>query len=104
MFGKNTSINSLATRKQLLIAESNLNRVRLIQDLKTISSGCNDIARHARSWKGVSDCAISLMTAFDGYHPRKESRHHTHSSWGETLTSGVRLVTALWQQFHSRKR
>ena len=104
MFGENTSIDSLTTRKLLLIAESNLNRDRLIQDVKTISSGCHEIARYARSWQGISDCAISLMTAFDGHHHRKESRHHTHSSWGDTLSSGTRLITALWCHFRPPAR
>ena len=104
MFGKDTSVSSLTARKQLLIAESNLNRTRLLQDWKSVASGWSDISQRTQSLRGIASCALSLLEAGDPPSTRTRSRVSERSSWGDILIPGTRLASDIWQHFHPRNR
>jgi hypothetical protein len=53
MFGKNARMNTLATRKQLLLAESELNRARLIRDMAELSAGVRTLTGRAKSFTSI---------------------------------------------------
>ena len=61
MPGKNPCLNPLASRKQLLIAESELNRAQLVQEWRAISGEVHALAIRARTISSIVSVGASLV-------------------------------------------
>jgi len=81
-------MNALAARKQLLIAESEINRSLLIEDLERATAVASVTA-------GVGILAWLIGRK---HHAPSEER----SSWWKHLTKGAGIVGTLWKIFGKR--
>jgi len=100
MSGKQTILSPLELRKQLLIAESEINRTRLRQDWQVLAGELTLAAERARSLNTMTSSLVPLIAA--GLATFTRSRTKTPSagiSWLQKATTGVRLVSSLWQLF-----
>ena len=61
MFGKKPRLNPLESRKQLLIAESELNRAQLVQEWQTMADGVRSVTDRARTISAIASTAASLI-------------------------------------------
>ena len=61
MFGKKSHVTPLELRKQLLIAESELNRAQLVQDWQAVADGVRSAADQARTLSSVASAAAALV-------------------------------------------
>ena len=61
MSGKNPRMNSLESRKQLLIAESELNRAQLVGDLAALTDGVRTLADRAKSFGSIVSSTAVLV-------------------------------------------
>ena len=73
MFGKSSRINPVASRKQILIAESQLNRARLVQDWQTLTGEVHALADEARTIRSVVSAAASLVTGLAALRRKKSA-------------------------------
>ena len=62
MFGEARQLGPLETRKRLLIAESELNRIRLSQEWQTMADGVHNLADRAKTM-GAWASAVALLGA-----------------------------------------
>jgi hypothetical protein len=97
-------MNPLESRKQLLIAESELNRSQLVGDMETLTAGVRALTDRARSF-GVIASSVALLAAGYATLKRGESVDSTvkPSLW-RTIRKGVGLISTVWLAFRSRRR
>ena len=95
----------LKSRKQLLIAESELNRAQLVQELETIKDKVHSLANQARTISSLASVATILITGFASLRRKKESAPAAEKpSWLQTIVKGAGLVSTVWQTFRSQSR
>ena len=102
MFGKRPRISPLAARKQLLIAESEINRVRLVQEWQTVAEEAGRVVHRAKSFKGMATSMLSLVAAVGAFTGRPPAPAAGKSSWLQKISSGVRLASTVWLMFRAR--
>ena len=104
MSGKKPRLNPLASRKQLLIAESELNRAQLVQDGQAVVDGVHAVANRARTLGSVAATVASLVAGFASFRRQKSAPAVEKPSWLQTLLKGAGLLATVWQAFRSPGR
>lgn len=104
MFGKNPRLNPLELRKQLLIAESELNRVQLVQEWQTMADGARSLADRAGTSGSLVSAAASLMAGLASFRHSKPVNAEAKCPWLQTLLKGASLVSNFWLAFRSPDR
>jgi hypothetical protein len=100
MFGRKPQLNELELRKQLLIAESELQRSLIREDFRALEETVRSIALTGKSALSVistTAAAAAGVTAFAG-----SLRRNRGSSWISKLFSAGKLAASLW--FAARPR
>jgi hypothetical protein len=97
-------MNPLASRKQLLIAESELNRAQLVQELQTISDKVRSLANQARTISSIASTAATLIAGFASFRRKKSASADEKSSWPKKILKGAGLISNLWLAFRSQGR
>jgi hypothetical protein len=103
MPGKNPCLNPLASRKQLLIAESELNRAHLVQEWRAISGEVHALAIRARTISSIVSVGASLVAGLAALR-RKNSAPAEKPSWLQFILKGAGQVSALWLAFRAQTR
>ena len=102
MFGKYSHVSSLKSRKQLLIAESELNRAQLSAEWQTMSHGVRDLAHRVKimgAWASAAALLVAGITALR----RDSTRSGTvKSSWFQKILKGASLVSSLWPALRTK--
>lgn len=96
MPGKTSHLNPLESRKQLLIAKSELNRAGLSQEWQTMAHGVREYAHWAKSiavWASSAALLVAGVTALRRGPPRTGA---AKSSWFQKILEGSRLASTLW--------
>jgi hypothetical protein len=103
---KNSSLNSLQTRKKLLLAESELNRAELVHELKMVKNEVAHIKKQVRTFGSIASSAALAATAFSLFRKRRaeSSNGSGKSSWLSTALAGARLGTSLFLKIKSMLR
>ena len=104
MFGKNPCLNPLMLRKQLLIAESELNRAQLVQEWQAMSDGVRSIADRARTISSIASTAASLIADLASFRRKKSAPTAEKPSWWQTLLKSSGLILTVWQAFRPQGR
>ena len=104
MFGKNPRLNPLESRKQLLIAESELNRVQLVQEWQTMADGVRSVADRARTISSVASAAASLIAGLASFRRGKPVDAGAKPSWLKTILKGAGQISTFWLAFRSQGR
>jgi hypothetical protein len=99
MFGKNPRLSPLKSRKQLLIAESELNRAQLVQEWHVMADGVRLVADRASSISSVASAAVSLIAGLAALRRARPAPAPRKPSWWQTLLQGVQLAGSLWSEF-----
>lgn len=90
-------MNALETRKRLLVAESDLHRTRLVEDLVAIKIGARSVAGRARSIGAFVSSAAVLVAGLVAVRRRKAEKPAAAApSWLRTIIEGAGLVSTLW--------
>lgn len=98
-------MNPLTPRKQLLIAESELNRAQLVQELETIRDKFHSLANQARTVSSLASAAATLIAGIASFRRKKESASDAEKpSWLQTVVKGAGLISTVWQTFRSQSR
>jgi hypothetical protein len=97
-------MNPLETRKQLLIAESELNRAQLVQEWQMVADDAHALARKASiiaSWVSI---AASLVAGLAFLRRKKSAPAAEKPSWLQTILKGAGLVSTIWSAFRPQGR
>ena len=103
MFGTRPHVNPLAARKQLLIAESELNRAELLQDCQALAVGGRDLIRQFSSIGSMASSTMSLVAGLTAFAGGNSKPAVAPSSWLQKILSGVRLASTIWLLFRARR-
>jgi hypothetical protein len=104
MFGKTPEMNALALRKKLLLAESELNRAGMVEDLNAISLGLRGVADRAKKYSSVALSASLLIAGLTYFWRIKSAPANKKPSWWQLLLKGAKLGATLWTEFRPRPK
>ncbi len=94
-------MNPLESRKQLLIAESELNRAQLVQEFKTVAAAVHSLASQAKTIRSFASAAATLVAGIVSFRPKKAPAREKTSGW-QTLLKGAGLAGSLWSELRAR--
>jgi len=104
MFGKNPRMNPLESRKQLLVAESELNRAQLVQEWQTMADGVRSVADRTRTVSSLALAAASLIAGLGFFRRTRSAPGDERPSWWQTILKGAPLAGSLWSKFRPRPK
>jgi hypothetical protein len=104
MFGKKSHVTPLELRKQLLIAESELNRAQLAGDMTALTEGVRTLTDRAKSFGSIASSAAVLMAGLASFRRGKPADAGAKPSWLQTILKGAGMVSTLWLAFRSQGR
>jgi hypothetical protein len=102
MSGRTPRLNPLESRKQLLLAESELNRIQLAGDMAALTAGVRTLADRAKSFGSIASSAAVLVAGLAAFRRVKTVDAEAKPSWVQTILKGAGLVSTFWLAFRSR--
>jgi hypothetical protein len=102
MFGETSHISPLECRKQLLIAESDLNRAQLSEGWQMMAQGVRDLARRTKTIRGWASSAALLLAGVTALRRSPLVPATAKSSWFQKIVSGARLASTVWFALRAR--
>jgi negative regulator of sigma E activity len=97
-------MNPLESRKQLLIAESELNRAQLVQEFQTMTDEVNSLAHQARTITSFASAAATLVAGVVSFRQKKTAPAPEKPSWLRIIVQGAGLAGSLWSDFRARSK
>jgi hypothetical protein len=97
-------MNPLESRKQLLIAESELNRVQLAGDGAAVTAGFRALTDHAISFGSIASSAAALVAGLLAFRRGKPLDAGAKPSRLQTVFKCAGLISTIWLAFRSRNR
>ena len=102
MSGKNPRLKALESRKQLLIAESELNRAHLLHELDTMAVEIHGLANQAKTINWMASAAALLISGLSSFRSKNSAPGAERSPWWQTILKGAGVVSSLWSEFRSQ--
>ena len=102
MSGKTAHLSPLELRKQLLIAESELNRAQLCEEWQTMRHGARDLARRAKTIAAWASSAALLVAGVRALRRGPPAPRTAKSSCFQKILNGARLALSIWLAFRPR--
>lgn len=103
MFGKDSDLNPLESRKRLLIAESELNRTRLVTDMTALAGDARALVDRANSFVPIASSAAALVAGLSALQRGQAAVNgNGKPSWLPGILRSVGLVSTVWLAFRSR--
>jgi hypothetical protein len=102
MFGKETRLSPIEARKQLLIAESEINRLRLLEEWQALSDELGRLAERARSFDSMSSLITPLLAGLTSFSNNKPADEAPKRSWFRNIVVGARLTSTIWRALRRR--
>jgi hypothetical protein len=104
MFEKNSRLNPLELRKELLLAKSELNRVQMLADMAGLSADIRALSDRARSFDSIASSAAVLMSGLGAFRRGKPADGDAKPSWLRTVLKSAGLVSNLWLALRPKGR
>ncbi len=94
-------MNPLASRKQLLVAESELNRAQLVHEWRIVKGEVHALAEQARTVRSIASAVATLVAGLSNCRRQAASPAAEKPSWLQTLLKGAGVVGTFWQTFRA---
>jgi hypothetical protein len=104
MSGKNPRLSPLESRKKLLLAESELNRARMMEDLAALTAAVHTLGDRAKSYGAIASSAAMLVSGLAAFRRSKPTDTDAKPSWLRTVFKGAGLVSNLWLALRPKGR
>ena len=104
MFGNNPHLNALQLRKQLLIAESELNRAQMVENLAALAAGARTLASRTKSFGLVASSAAVMVAGLAAFQRGKPADSGAKPSWLQSVLKGAGLIANVWLACRSPDR
>jgi MprA protease rhombosortase-interaction domain-containing protein len=102
MFGNKPPVNSLESRKQLLVAESDFNRAQLAEEWVELANHVHSLTDRAKKLGSIASAAALLVTGLAAFHRRKSASAGAKRSWLQTILKSAGWVSTMWLAFRSQ--
>ena len=97
-------MNPLESRKQLLIAESELNRTQLVGEMAGLTAGVRALTDRAQSSGLIASSAALLVAGLAAFRRGKSGSAGVKPSWLQTMLKRAGMISTLWLRFRSQRR
>ncbi len=104
MSGKNPRLNPLQFRKQLLLAESELNRALMLDGLAALKADLCLLTDRARSFGSIASSGAALVAGLAAVRRAKPAPAGARLSWLRLILKSAGLLSTLWLAFRSFSR
>jgi hypothetical protein len=104
MFGNHPRLNPLAARKQMLIAESDLNRALLAGEVSALTMGLHAFATRAKTFGSIASAAALLVGGLAAWRRGSEPDAVAKPSTLQTILKLAGLLPPLWQALRPQAR
>lgn len=104
MYGEITDMNPLHVRRQLLIAESELNRAELCKEWQTMAGGVRGLAGRAKALGSLAATFAVVVVGLTTLRRGKPGAASNKLSWLSSAIKGARLILTAWLAFHPPSR
>jgi hypothetical protein len=102
MFGKTSHLSPRELRRQLLIAESELNRAQLSGAWQDMTRAVRDSASRAKTIAAWASSAALLVAGVTALRRGPPAPGAAKSSWFKRTLNGARLAWTIWMAFRPR--
>jgi hypothetical protein len=103
MPGRGPSLSPLAARKQLLLAESEINRALLLREFQTLGGGVRSLSDQAKSLATILSTILLLASELLRFSNRKVEAPGSRPSWFRRIARGANLAITLWLALRAKK-
>ena len=97
-------MNLLETRKQLLIAESELNRAEMLEEMAALTVGVRTVTDRAKFFGSTASAATVLITGLAAWRRGRSGVRNARLSWLQTILKSSDMVSTLWLMLRSQRR
>jgi hypothetical protein len=104
MSGPNPRLSALQAQKQILVAESELNRAQLEQDWRTLADEVHALAAETRTIRSFVGATTSLVAGVASFWRKKSPPATAKPSRLQTLLASAGQISALWALFRPAAR
>jgi hypothetical protein len=104
MFGKKNQLSPLESRKQMLIAESEINRTQMIQEWRAAVNDVHALAAQARTITSYASAGAVLVATLASLRRSPASSAGVKSSWLQTVVKAAKVAGSLWLAFRARPK
>jgi hypothetical protein len=91
----------LESRKQLLIAESELNRAQFVQEWRMVKGEVHALAEQARTVRSIASAVATLVAGLSSCRRQAATPAAEKPSWLQTLLKGAGVMGTFWQTFRA---
>jgi negative regulator of sigma E activity len=102
MPGKMPRVNPLQLRKELLVAESELNRAQLIEEWQAMTVGVRTFGARVKTVGSVASVAALFVAGVSAFRRGRASSNGANASWLQTALKGAKIATSIWLAFRAR--
>jgi hypothetical protein len=96
------TIGEKRSRKQLLVADSELNRAQLSQEWQTMTLGVANLGHRAKTMAAWASSAALLAAGVSTLRRGPVALGNVKSSWVQNILGGARLGSTIWFAFRNR--
>jgi hypothetical protein len=97
-------VNPLQLRKELLVAESELNRDLLIEDWRAMTEGVRGFGVRVKAVSSLASAAALFVSAVSAFRRSRAASNGGKFSWLQTALQGTKIVSSVWLAFRARGR
>lgn len=97
-------MNPLELQKQLLIAESELNRAQLVQNWQTMANEVRTLAHQAKTISSIASATATLIAVLSSFRRKNAAPASEKSSGWQAILKGTGLISSLWSEFRPQGR
>lgn len=102
MFGKDSRVNPLESRRRLLVAESEINRVQLVGDMAALTAGFRTLTDRAKSFGSIASAAAVLVAGLAALRRGRSGSADVKPAWWQTILKSAGMVSTLWLAFRAK--
>jgi hypothetical protein len=96
-------MSPLASRKKLLIAESDLNRAQLAQEWRAMADNAQALAYRAGTIRSLASMSLTLVASLLSLRQKSDAPAPQKTSWLQTILKGAQLAGSFWSEFRTPK-
>ncbi|HTD65153.1 MAG TPA: hypothetical protein VK846_01315 [Candidatus Limnocylindria bacterium] len=97
-------MNTLQLRKELLIAESELNRAQLMEEWHALAYGVRTFGARVKSATSLASAAALFISGVSAFRRDRASSKGEKPSWLRTALKGAQVASSIWLAFRARPR
>jgi hypothetical protein len=97
-------MKALESQKQLLIAESDLNRAHLTHELETMAGDVHALASQAKTAGSIALAVASMVAGLSSFRRQKSAPAAERPSWWQTIGKVAGMVSVFWASCRPRPK